>query len=152
MSNPIITITGNLVREPEVRFTPGGHAVASFSVATNDRKKQGDEWVDGDTSYWECSAWRDLAEAVAELAKGAPVIVVGKLKQRSFETREGQKRTVTEIDVETVGIDMAVQARRGKHAGTQAPRAAANGGDPWGAQAAAPAAQRDPWAAGEAPF
>ncbi len=101
---PIVTIIGNAVADPELRYTPSGHAVASFTVAATPRTKKGDEWVDGEALFLRCSVWRDVAEHVAEsLTKGMRVIVQGRLKQRSFETREGEKRTVVELDVDEVG-------------------------------------------------
>ncbi|MEI7655496.1 MAG: single-stranded DNA-binding protein [Actinomycetes bacterium] len=100
-----ITVIGNLTADPELRFTASGHAVASFTVAstprTFDRETNG--WKDGETLFLKCSVWRQYAENVAEsLTKGARVIVTGRLKQRSYE-KEGEKRTVYELDVEDVG-------------------------------------------------
>src|SRR3990172_6098052 len=98
----VITIIGNLTNDPELRFTPSGAAVANFTVASTPRTfdKQANEWKDGDTLFMRCSVWRDAAENVAEsLQRGAGVIVVGKLKMRSYETKEGEKRTVVEMDV-----------------------------------------------------
>lgn len=101
-----ITIIGNLVADPELRFTPSGAAVANFTVASTPRAfdKQANEWKDGETLFLRCSVWREAAENVAEtLQKGMRVIVNGTLKSRSFDTKEGEKRTVMEIDVEDVG-------------------------------------------------
>ncbi|MFM8515879.1 MAG: single-stranded DNA-binding protein [Actinomycetota bacterium] len=101
-----VTVVGNLTNDPELRFTPSGAAVASFTVASSSRvlDKTTNEWKDGDTTYLRCSVWRQYAENVAEsLTKGTRVIVTGRLKQRSYETREGEKRTVMEIDVDDVG-------------------------------------------------
>ena len=101
-----ICIVGNLVDDPELRFTPSGAAVANFRVASTPRTfdKQSGEWKDGESMFLGCTVWRQYAENVAEsLTKGMRVIVQGRLKQRSFETREGEKRTVYEIDVEEVG-------------------------------------------------
>ncbi len=101
-----VTVVGNLTNDPELRFTPSGAAVASFTVATSSRylDKTTNEWKDGDPTYLRCSVWRQYAENVAEsLTKGTRVIVSGKLKQRSYETREGEKRTVMEVEVEDVG-------------------------------------------------
>lgn len=103
---PTITIVGNLVDDPELRFTPAGVAVANFRVASTPRSfdKQSNEWKDGEAVFLSCSVWRQYAENVAEsLTKGARVIVAGRLKQRSYETNAGEKRTVYEIDVEDVG-------------------------------------------------
>lgn len=99
------TLTGNLTSDPEVRVLPSGATVVAFTVAHTERVKDGDEWKDGDTMFLRCSVWRKQAENFAESAtKGDAVIVVGKLQQRSFETKEGEKRTVMEMDVDTVGL------------------------------------------------
>ena len=102
----VVTIVGNLTADPELRFTPSGHAVASFTVASTTRMldKNTNEWKDGDTMFMRCSVWRQYAENVAEsLQKGMRVIATGRLKQRSYETREGEKRTVVEMEVDDVG-------------------------------------------------
>jgi len=102
----VITVVGNLVDDPELRFTPGGAAVAKFRVASTPRvfDKQTNEWKDGEGLFLSCSVWRDAAEHAAEsLERGMRVIVQGRLKQRSYEDREGVKRTVYELDVEEVG-------------------------------------------------
>jgi single-strand DNA-binding protein len=101
-----ITVVGNLTNDPELRFTPSGAAVASFTVASTPRflDKATNEWKDGEALFLRCSVWRQAAENVAEsLQRGARVIVTGRLKQRSFETKEGEKRTVVEVDVDEVG-------------------------------------------------
>lgn len=101
-----ITVVGNLTSDPELRFTPNGAAVANFTVASTPRTfdRQSNEWRDGESMFLNCSVWRQYAEHVAEsLHKGTRVIVQGRLKSRSFETREGEKRTVFEIDVDEVG-------------------------------------------------
>lgn len=101
-----ITLVGNLVDDPELRFTPSGAAVANFRVASTPRTfdRQAGEWKDGESMFLTCTVWRQYAENVAEsLQRGMRVIVQGRLKQRSFETREGEKRTVYEIDAEEVG-------------------------------------------------
>lgn len=101
-----ITIIGNIVAEPELRFTPAGAAVCNFRVASTPRtyNKTTNQWEDGEAMFLTCNAWRQLGENTAEsLAKGMRVIVTGKLKQRSFQNREGDTRTVFEIDVEEVG-------------------------------------------------
>ncbi|MGI8868973.1 MAG: single-stranded DNA-binding protein [Mycobacteriales bacterium] len=102
----VITVVGNLTADPELRFTPNGAAVANFTVASTPRTfdRQSNEWKDGDALFLRCSVWRQAAENVAEsLTRGARVVVTGRLKQRSFETREGEKRTVVELDVDEVG-------------------------------------------------
>ncbi|MEE2039799.1 single-stranded DNA-binding protein [Nocardiopsis sp. CT-R113] len=101
-----ITLVGNLVDDPELRFTPSGAAVANFRVASTPRTfdKQSGEWKDGESMFLTCTVWRQYAENVAEsLQRGMRVIVQGRLKQRSYETQQGEKRTVFEIDVEEVG-------------------------------------------------
>ncbi len=102
----VITVIGNLTADPELRFTPSGAAVANFTVASTPRTfdRQSNEWKDGDTLFLRCSIWREAAENVAEsLTKGTRVIVSGRLVQRSYETREGEKRTVYELQVDEVG-------------------------------------------------
>src|SRR6187402_688666 len=102
----VITLIGNLVDDPELRFTPSGAAVASFRVASTPRTydRASGEWKDGETLFLTCSAWRQLGENVAEsLTRGSRVIVQGRLKQRSYETREGEKRTVVELEVDEIG-------------------------------------------------
>ena len=102
----VITVVGNLVDDPELRFTPSGAAVANFRIASTPRTfdRQTNEWKDGDALFLSCSVWRQAAENVAEsLQRGMRVIVQGRLKSRQYETREGEKRTVFEIDVEEVG-------------------------------------------------
>src|ERR1700760_1132640 len=102
----VITVIGNLTNDPELRFTPNGAAVASFTVASTPRTfdRQSNEWKDGDTLFLRCTVWRQAAENVAEsLHKGTRVIVQGRLKQRSFETRESEKRTVVELEVDEIG-------------------------------------------------
>lgn len=101
-----ITLVGNLTADPELRFTPSGAAVANFTVASTPRffDKGSNEWRDGDTLFLPCNAWRALAENVAEsLTKGTRVVVQGRLKQRSYETKEGDKRTVYEVEVDDIG-------------------------------------------------
>ena len=101
-----ITIIGNLTGDPELRFTPSGAPVANFTVASTPRTfdRQTNEWKDGDAMFLNCSVWRQAAENVAEsLTKGMRVIVQGRLKSRSYETREGEKRTVFEVEVEEIG-------------------------------------------------
>ena len=102
----VITIVGNLVDDPELRFTPSGAAVAKFRVASTPRTfdQQTNEWKDGESLFLTCTVWRQAAENVAEsLQRGMRVIVQGRLKQRSYETREGEKRTVYELEVDEVG-------------------------------------------------
>ncbi|MBF6176375.1 single-stranded DNA-binding protein [Nocardia blacklockiae] len=102
----VITVIGNLTADPELRFTPAGAAVANFTVASTPRvfDRNSNEWKDGEALFLRCNIWREAAENVAEsLTRGARVIVSGRLKQRSFETREGEKRTVVELEVDEIG-------------------------------------------------
>ncbi len=102
----VITVVGNLTADPELRFTPSGAAVANFTVASTPRTfdRQSGEWKDGEALFLRCNIWRQAAENVAEsLTRGSRVIVQGRLKQRSFETREGEKRTVIELEVDEIG-------------------------------------------------
>ncbi|EME15427.1 single-stranded DNA-binding protein [Rhodococcus triatomae] len=102
----VITVVGNLTADPELRFTPAGAAVANFTVASTPRTfdRQSNEWKDGEALFLRCNIWREAAENVAEsLTRGSRVIVQGRLKQRSYETREGEKRTVVELEVDEIG-------------------------------------------------
>ena len=102
----IITVVGNLTADPELRFTASGAAVANFTVASTPRTldRTTNEWKDGEALFMRCSLWRQAAENIAEsLTRGARVIVTGRLKQRSYETKEGEKRTVIELDVDEIG-------------------------------------------------
>jgi single-strand DNA-binding protein len=102
----VITVVGNLTDDPELRFTPSGAAVANFTVASTPRTfdKNSNEWKDGDALFLRCSIWRQAAENVAEsLTRGMRVVVSGRLRQRSYETKEGEKRTVVELEVEEIG-------------------------------------------------
>ena len=139
----VITVIGNLTSDPELRFTPSGAAVANFTIASTPRTfdRQTNEWKDGDTLFLNCSIWRQAAENVAEsLQKGMRVVAQGRLKARSYETREGEKRTVMELDVEEVGPSL-------KYATAKVTRVTRGGGggggfgggdDPWANQPAAP--------------
>ena len=123
----IITIIGNLTADPEMRFTPSGAAVASFTVASTPRTfdRQAGEWKDGETLFMPCSSWRDAAENVAEsLTKGTRVIVQGRLVQRSYTTREGEQRTVVEMQVDEIGPSL----RYAKAQVTRQPRGGGQGG------------------------
>ncbi|KPM53195.1 single-stranded DNA-binding protein [Frankia sp. CcI49] len=120
----VITVVGNLTGDPELRFTPNGAAVASFTVAATPRTldRNTNEWKDGEALFLRCSIWRQAAENVAEsLTKGSRVIVQGRLKQRSFETREGEKRTVIELDVDEIGPSL-------RYATTKVTKASRGGG------------------------
>ena len=103
MADTHVTITGNLTDNPELRFTPNGHPVANFRLAVTARIKDGDSWRDGDTSYFRVNAWRQLAEHTAEsLTKGDRAVVIGRLKSRSWETPEGDKRSVVEVEADEI--------------------------------------------------
>ena len=169
----IITVVGNLVDDPELRFTPSGAAVANFRIASTPRTfdRQTNDWKDGDSLFLSCAVWRQAAENVAEsLQKGMRVVVTGRLKSRQYETREGEKRTAMEIEVEEVGPSL-------KYATAKVTRASRSGGgggggygggqpsgggggsqggdDPWATPAPRPAAgspaggapASDPWGA-----
>jgi len=102
----IITIVGNITNDPELRFTPSGAAVANFTIASTPRTfdRQSNEWKDGETLFMRCSVWREAAENVAEsLTRGTRVVVTGRLQSRTFDTKEGEKRTVIELQVDEIG-------------------------------------------------
>jgi single-strand DNA-binding protein len=102
-----VMLVGNLTEDPELRFTPSGAAVASFRLAVTPRIRQGDQWTDGETSFFRCNAWRSLGENVAEsLTKGARAVVIGRLRMRSWETPEGEKRSVVEVEADEVGASL----------------------------------------------
>ena len=134
-----LTITGNLTADPELRFTGAGIAVAAFTVAASRRvyDQASSRWQDGDTLFLRCSAWRDLADHATEsLTKGTRVIVTGRLRQRSYETPEGDKRTVYEIDVDDLGPSLKwATAKIAKTSRDTVPHPA-DGPDPWEADAA----------------
>ncbi|WP_031026974.1 single-stranded DNA-binding protein [Streptomyces albus] len=154
----VITVVGNLVDDPELRFTPSGAAVAKFRVASTPRTfdRQTNEWKDGESLFLTCSVWRQAAENVAEsLTKGTRVIVQGRLRQRSYEDREGIKRTVYELDVDEVGASLRnatakvtkTSGRGGQGGGGfggGGGQGGGWGGGPGGSQGGAPAG--DPWA------
>ena len=140
----VITLVGNLVDDPELRFTPSGAAVAKFRVASTPRylDKQTNEWKDGESLFLTCNVWRQAAENAAEsLQRGMRVIVQGRLKQRSYETREGEKRTVYEVEVDEVGPSL-------KNATAKVTKAARGGGG--GAGFGGGGAVDDPWASAPA--
>ena len=151
-----ITVVGNLVDDPELRFTPSGAPVANFRIASTPRTfdRQSNEWKDGDTLFLSCAVWRQAAENVAEsLQRGMRVIVQGRLKSRQYETREGEKRTVFEIDVEEVGPSLrsasakVTKTQRSGGGGGYSGGSGGGGGDSGGGgggQQSAPA--DDPWA------
>jgi single-strand DNA-binding protein len=133
-----ITVVGNLTADPELRFTPSGAAVANFTVASTPRTfdRQSNEWKDGEALFLNCSVWRQAAENAAEsLTRGMRVIVQGRLKARSYETREGEKRTVFEIDVDEVGPSVkyatAKVTKTSRSGGGQGFGGGSGGDDPW---------------------
>lgn len=145
-----ITLIGNLVDDPELRFTPSGAAVAKFRVASTPRylDKNTNEWKDGDSLFLQCQIWRQAAENVAEsLTKGMRVILSGRLKQRSYETKEGEKRTVFEVEVDEVGPSLRnatakvtkTTRQAGASGGFSAPTADTYSDDPWAAASSSPA-------------
>ena len=150
-SDTTITVVGNLTADPELRFTPSGAAVANFTVASTPRiyDRQSGEWKDGEALFLRCNIWREAAENVAEsLTRGARVIVTGRLKQRSFETREGEKRTVVEVEVDEIGPSLRYATAKvnkasrsggggggfggGSRQASPAPASGGAGDDPWG--------------------
>jgi single-strand DNA-binding protein len=147
----VITICGNAVDDPELRFTPSGAAVAKFRIASTPRNfnKQTNTWEDGTTLYLTCSAWRDMAEHIAEsVTRGTGLIVQGRLKQREYE-KDGVKRTVYEIEADDVAVSLkratakVTKATRNGGGGGQGGQSSGGGGG-WGNSSQTPAA--DPWA------
>lgn len=151
----VITVVGNLTGDPELRFTPSGAAVANFTIASTPRQfdRQSNEWKDGDTLFMRCSIWREAAENVAEsLTKGMRVIAQGRLVQRSYETREGEKRTVVELQVEEVGPSLkyasakVTRAQRSGGGGGGGGFGGGNGYSSGGNQGGGGGFDNDPWA------
>ncbi|WP_255470796.1 single-stranded DNA-binding protein [Pseudarthrobacter sp. B4EP4b] len=146
-----ITVIGNLTSDPELRFTPSGSAVANFTIASTPRTfdPQSNEWKDGETLFLRASVWREAAENVAEsLTKGMRVIVTGRLKSRSYETKEGEKRTVIELEVDEIGPSLRyasakVNRTQGSNPGGQA--SGGSGNQASGSQGSQSAPQDDPW-------
>ena len=148
-----ITIIGNLVDDPQLRYTPTGQAVASFRVASTPRfmDRQTNEWKDGDSLFLSCNVWRQAAENVAEsLQRGMRVIVSGRLRQRSYETKEGEKRTVYEIEVDEVGPSLrnaSAKVVKSSRATGQGGSGGSGGyGSSGGSGAGSGRASDDPWA------
>jgi single-strand DNA-binding protein len=162
----VITVVGNLTDDPELRFTPSGAAVANFTIASTPRTfdRQTNEWKDGDALFLRCSIWRQAAENVAEsLQRGMRVVAQGRLRQRSYETQQGEKRTVVELEVDEIGPSLryasAKVTKTGARGGGQGgggfgggQQGGGGGGGGWGGapagggQGGAPA--DDPWATG----
>jgi single-strand DNA-binding protein len=140
----VITVVGNLTADPELRFTPSGAAVASFTIASTPRQfdKNSNEWKDGEALFLRCSIWRQAAENVAEsLQRGMRVVAQGRLVQRSFETREGEKRTVVELQVDEVGPSLKYatakvnRIERGSSGYGSGGSGGSGNDDPWGSGA-----------------
>jgi single-strand DNA-binding protein len=150
MSLPTMTIVGTVTADPELRFIPSGAAVANFTVAANERRKNKDtgEWEDGSATFIRCNVWRQHAENVAEsLTRGMRVIVTGRLKQREYQTSEGEKRTVFDLEVDEVGPTLQwatakVNKVRRDSAGAPSSSSASPADDPWGS--APPAVSSQP--------
>jgi single-strand DNA-binding protein len=154
MSDNQVTLTGNLTDDPELRFTPSGVAVASFRLAVDQRVWDTDGWKDGESSYFRVNVWRDQAEHVSRsLQKGARCVVVGRLRSRSWETPEGQRRSAVEVDAEEVGMSLRFApvgpppAEAAAAPERQAPAKEGGNGSRRGRQPAKAAAGRD-----QAPF
>jgi len=140
----VITVVGNLTSDPELRYTQNGLAVANFTIASTPRTfdKASSEWKDGDTLFLRASVWREVAEHVAgSLTKGSRVIATGRLKQRSYETKEGEKRTSMELEIDEVGPSL-------RYATASLTRASSGG--PRGGQAPAASGNDEPWTASPA--
>lgn len=143
-----VTVVGNMAGDPELRFTASGHAVASFTIAQTPSRydKSTQQYVDDETLWVRCTVWREAAENVAgSLSKGMRVIAYGRLKARSFETKDGQQRTNWELDVDEIGPSLrwaTAQVHRKQHGGQSSPVPPVTGGG-WDAPA------NDPWAGGE---
>ena len=135
-----ITVVGNLVADPELRFTPAGAAVANFRIASTPRRfnRQTSQWEDGEAMYLTCNVWRQAAENVAEsLSKGMRVIVQGRLRQRSYESREGERRSIFEVEVDEVGPSLSfatAQVTRASRGGGQGGYGNQGGGQSMGGQ------------------
>ena len=151
-----VTIVGNLTADPELRFTQAGKAVANFTVASTEKKynRQSNQWEDGDALFMRCNIWNEYAENVAEsLTKGLRVVVVGDLKSRQYETKEGEKRTVWEVEVTEVGPALryasakVTKSQRGQQGGGQQGgwNQQPQGGAPQGNWGAPPQGQQNQW-------
>jgi single-strand DNA-binding protein len=145
----IITVVGNLTDDPELRFTPSGAAVANFTVASTPRSfnRQTNAWEDGETLFLRCSIWRQAAENVAEsLQRGMRVLVQGRLKSRSYETREGEKRTVMELEVDEIGPSLTWATAKVSRTSRQSGGGGGYSGGSTGGGQSASAPANDPWA------
>src|SRR6058998_526729 len=146
----VITVVGNLVDDPELRFTPSGAAVANFRIASTPRTfdRQTNEWKDGDALFLSCSVWRQAAENVAEsLQRGMRVVVQGRLKARTYETREGEKRTVFELEVDEIGPSLKFATAKVNRTSRQGGGGGYSGGGQGSGQGGGQSAPADdPWA------
>jgi single-strand DNA-binding protein len=160
-----ITVVGNLTNDPELRFTPSGSAVANFTIASTPRTfdRQSNEWKDGETLFLRASVWREAAENVAEsLTKGTRVVAQGRLKSRSYETKEGEKRTVIELEVDEIGPSLRYASAKvnrtqrggggfggnqGGFGGNQGGFGGNQGGSGYGQGGGQPQPADDPWSA-----
>jgi single-strand DNA-binding protein len=143
----IITVVGNLTADPELRFTASGAAVANFTVASTPRTfdRASNEWKDGEALFMRCNIWRQAAENVAEsLTRGSRVVVTGRLKQRSFDTKEGEKRTVIELEVDEIGPSLRYATAKVNRVNRPGGGSGGGGGGGYGGSGSAPA--DDPWA------
>ncbi len=152
IGDTLITVTGNLTADPELRFTTAGVPVAAFTVAASRRvyDAESGQWKDGDTLFLRCSAWRQLAEHIAEsLFKGMRAVVAGRLRQRDYETTDGQKRTVYEVDVEDAGPSLRYATAKVTKTARDKPPHPADADGPWenapGDQPAAAAGTQPPF-------
>lgn len=155
MRETYLTVVGRLTEDPELRFTPSGFAVVNFTIATNSSTfdKQANEWKDNEAAFWRCSAWRGLAENIAEsLTKGMGVVAYGIIKPRTYETKEGDRRHVLDLDVQNIGPDLRWgSAKFTKAQREKVQRGGMAGEDPWATgnygQGRNPG-DPDPWATG----
>jgi single-strand DNA-binding protein len=157
-----VTIVGRLIADPELRFTPSGAAVANLTIASNARTrtfdKAANEWRDEPATFWRCSAWREMAENVAEsLLKGSPVIAMGVIKSREWQTKEGEKRTSMEVTLDAIGPDLRwavarpVKAQRGSATGGWAANSPVKASQDGLGATNSPSGHSDPWATPSAP-
>ena len=150
MIDPVITVVGNLTADPELRYTPAGVAVANLSIAANHRVKNGDQWEDGEPTYYRATVWREYAEYVSEsLTKGTQVLAHGRVFTEAYTTKEGEQRTSLKLDIEDIGPCLrfatakVTKAQRNGVQGTPQPQQSTQTQTGWGQAPAQP----DPWGA-----
>lgn len=144
----IITVVGNLTADPELRYTQNGLAVANFTIASTPRTfdRAANDWKDGEALFLRASVWREFAEHVAgSLTKGSRVVATGRLKQRSYETKEGEKRTSFEIEIDEIGPSLRYATAQVTRAASGGSRGAQSAEEPWGAAPASDSASGDVW-------